>query len=420
MKIILRLNITTLLILLSTVASAQWYIAPNLPSASRYDDIVFINQTEGWTINSNGEILHTFDQGQTWNIQIDTDKYLRSIEFADQNIGFCGSLDSSLYKTTDGGLNWTDISNNINPKPPGICGLSAPNTNTIYGCGIWSSPAFIIKSTDSGNSWTNIDMSAYATALVDIEFTSVDTGFVVGTANPASDGGIILHTTDGGLTWTTKFITNVSLDYVWKIQSPDGINFYASVDAVPVTNNLRILKSTDSGDTWVMDTILNNYVYTQLVGFINPDHGWLGAGLNLFETIDGGVTWNNTAVGSSYNRFYKLNNNIAFLTGAKLYKYEENNVGVETLTEHNEVHELVVSPNPASDFIQIELKLNSKTKAQLMLINMQGQILNTFLDDVKSPSTHSFTYKIKNLTAQTLFLILKCNEGLVYRKILIQ
>lgn len=420
MRLKIRLNVTSIFILFPIVSLAQWYVAPNLSVASRFDDIVFIDQTEGWTINNEGEILHTTDQGQTWSVQWNTNKYLRSIEFIDQNIGFCGSLDSSLYKTTNGGVSWSDISDSINPKPPGICGLSAPTANTIYGCGIWSSPAYIIKSTDQGDSWTHIDMSAYATALVDIEFTSVDTGFVVGTANPASDGGIILHTTDGGLTWTTKFLTNVSLDYVWKIQSPDGINFYASIDAVPVTNNLRILKSSDSGDTWVMDTIFDVFIYTQLVGFIDPMHGWLGGGSSLYETTDGGVTWTNTPVGSAYNRFHKVNDNLAFFSGKKVYRYLYSDLGVETFTEYDEVHELVVTPNPASDFIQIDLTINSKTRTQLMLLDMQGRILETFLDEVKMPSEHTFNYSVKNLNSQTLFLVLKSNEGLVYRKIIVQ
>lgn len=407
-------------ILLPLISVAQWYINPNLPAASRYDDIVFVDENEGWTINSAGEILHTTDQGLTWTIQIDVDKYLRSIEFANADIGFCGSLDSSLYRTIDGGLNWVDISDNITPKPPGICGLSAPTVNTIYGCGIWSSPAYIIKSSDAGDTWTHIDMSAYATALVDIEFSSPDVGFVVGTANPATDGGIILHTTDGGVTWSTKFLTNVSLDYIWKIQSPDGLNYYASIDAVPVTNNLRFLKSSDSGNTWVMDTILNTYVYTQLIGFINPNQGWLGAGSNLYETTDGGASWNNIFLGSSYNRFHKVDDNLAFFSGSKIYKYGESSAGIGETPVHDEVHELTVTPNPASDFIHIDLTLNSKTKAQLILLDMEGRILTTFLDEVKSPDNYSFEYSVKNLSAQTLFLVLKCNEGLVYRKILIQ
>jgi hypothetical protein len=169
-----------------------------------------------------------------------------------------------------------------------------------------------------------------------------------------------------------------------------------------------------------MDTVLNSYVYTQLVGFINPNHGWLGAGSALYETTDGGATWNNTFVGSSYNRFFKINDNLAFLSGSNVYRYGETNLGIEEADVYNEVHELTVTPNPASDQIQIELALHSKTKAQLMLLDMKGTILHTFMDEVQSNSSHNFEYAVNNLSAQTLFLVLKTNEGLVYRKIVVQ
>lgn len=420
MQRLLTFSLFHLCLLLPLTASSQWYISSDLPAVSRYDDIVFVSEMEGWTVNSAGEIYHTTDQGITWQLQKSTGDYLRSIEFVDATIGYCGSLDYSFYKTTDGGVTWTDIAPTITPIPEGICGISAPDANTVYGCGIWSSPAYIIKSTDGGNAWTTIDMSAYATALVDIEFSSPDVGFVVGTANPASNGGIILHTTDGGQTWTTKFITNVSLDYVWKIQSPDGIHFYASVDAVPVTNNLRILKSSDSGNTWTMDTILNTYVYTQLVGFINPNHGWLGANSNLYETTDGGVSWNQQFVGSSYNRFHKLSEDAAFLTGSMVYKYGGSQADIENPTLHDEVHELTVSPNPTNDMIHIDLTLHSKTRAQLMLIDAQGRVVTTFLNEIEMPNTFSFDYSLNDQMNQTFFVILKCNEGLVYRKVILQ
>src|SRR5690606_22414136 len=100
-----------------------------------------------------GQVLKTMDAGQTWSPQLITDKYLRSIEFLNDQVGFCGSLDSSLYKTTDGGTTWVDIANTITPKPPGICGLSAPGQQVIYGCGAWFSPAYVIKSSDGGTTW---------------------------------------------------------------------------------------------------------------------------------------------------------------------------------------------------------------------------------------------------------------------------
>ena len=63
---------------------------------------------------------------------------------------------------------WNLVS--ISPNPAAICGLDCVGTSTVYGCGAYFGPAHVIKSTDSGDTWQFIDMSAYATALVDINF----------------------------------------------------------------------------------------------------------------------------------------------------------------------------------------------------------------------------------------------------------
>ena len=213
-----------LFITVNLVSVAQWSTL-NIPSAGRYDDVFFIDDKTGWAAGGNSyEIYNTTDGGNTWSLQTNTGKYLRSIEFATPTLGFCGSLDSSFYKTTDGGKTWTDIAQTINPIPPGICGLSAPTENVIYGCGIWSSPAFVIKSADGGNTWQTFDLSAYASALVEIDFINTDTGYVCGMANPTKDGGIILYTENGGTTWTVKHKTNVWNDYIWKFQRLDSLH----------------------------------------------------------------------------------------------------------------------------------------------------------------------------------------------------
>lgn len=210
------------LLLATTPCLSQWTTLPN-PPVVRYDDVFFINDSVGWAAGgSNLRIYTTTDGGARWREQYNSRKYLRSITFATPDLGFRGSLDSSLYRTTDGGASWTDIAGSITPKPPGICGLSTPTADVIYGCGVWSSPAYVIKSTDGGNNWTNIDLSSFANALVDIHFSSPDTGWVAGMANPSTDGGIILYTTDGGSTWTVKHKTLTPHDSIWKLQTPDG------------------------------------------------------------------------------------------------------------------------------------------------------------------------------------------------------
>jgi photosystem II stability/assembly factor-like uncharacterized protein len=413
-------NINLFLILLCTTKCFSQWTTLNIPSAGRYDDIFFIDDSVGWAAGGFGnKIYKTTNGGSNWTVQYTSGKYLRSIVFATPTLGFCGSLDSSFFKTTDGGNTWTDIANTITPKPPGICGLSAPTSNIIYGCGIWSSPAYLIKSLDGGNSWTNIDLSALANAIVDVHFINADTGFVSGMANPVTEGGIILHTTDGGNTWVVKHKTMISEDYIWKLQTPDGLNYYGSVAALPVTGNVRVVKSNDSGSTWTTSIIRNTYSYIQTIGFLDSLQGWTGGNSTLFETIDGGLNWNSISVGAGYNRFFKTNDSTAFLSGARIYKYKVGNLsGIIDTQPFDEIHSLNISPNPASDLINIEMTIHNKTNCKLQLYSSDGKLIQSIYDGQIEKGTKQFSIQSEKISPQTVYLILKTNEGLVHRKIM--
>ncbi len=295
----------------------------DIPISGRYDDVYFIDDRIGWAAGgSSGNIFKTIDGGHTWEKQFHTSKYLRSIEFINANLGFCGSIDSAFYKTIDGGKTWINIAGNIPGGIPGICGLTSVNSSIIYGCGIWSSPAFIIKSEDSGNTWKKIDMSFYANALIDMFFFDKDKGFAVGRSKNIGEGGVILYTKDGGEEWTVIYKTNFAKDYIWKIQTPDNIHFYASIDAQSGGGKTRMLKSNDKGSRWNTITISDQFYNTQSVGFIDPLTGWVGGKSYLFETTDGGNTWHEIQVGGEYNRFFRIDQNTAFLSGNKIYKYK--------------------------------------------------------------------------------------------------
>lgn len=414
----MRRHFTLFLFLFSTSVFSQWTTL-NIPSAGRYDDVFFINETVGWAAGGNsGRIYKTTNGGASWTMQYNTGDYLRSIEFVNPLVGFCGSLESSLFKTTDGGTTWIDIAPTISPVPAGVCGLSAPSENVIYGCGIWSEPAFVIKSVDGGNTWTTSNLSQYASALVDIFFLSEDTGFVVGKANPVTNGGVILYTVNGGETWEVKHQTMVNEDYVWKIQTPDSVHFYGSLDALPSTGNVRCVKSVDGGASWVTDTIRNTYQYTQTIGFMDSLHGWCGGLGTLFETIDGGINWEPVSVGNAYNRFFRINETTAFLTGDKIYKY---NGGIPTFSSASgrvaEAHGLHVAPNPVNDIIEVIADIRNRTYCKLQLYAADGKLLETLYEGPIEKGERQFNVNCMHLEPQILYLVLKTNEELVYRKL---
>lgn len=408
------------LLLLPFGSTAQWETM-NAPEAGRYDDIFFLNDTLGWAVNSMGDIYKTTD-GEHWVLYHSTGEYLRSVEFASPTLGFCGSLNHAFYKTIDGGVTWTDIAQSITPQPQGICGISAPTPTVVYGCGIWSEPAFVIKSEDAGSTWESIDMSAYASALVDIYFIDENEGFVLGKANPDSLGGILLYTNDGGDTWSIKCRTEIEGEYVWKIQTPDDIHYFASIQAVPGADHLRCIRSNDGGANWAIDTIFDGYSYMQMIGFIDPNHGWAGGDAVSYETTDGGETWHPffSEVGT-LNRFFRINDNLAYMSGEKVYKFGESSVGVVE-NSYDEIHELAVSPNPAIDKMNIALKVNSNTHCQLLLYSADGHLLKTVLDQRISPSEASLNLEVAldKIPAQTLYVVLKTNEGTIYRTVVKQ
>ena len=389
-----------------------------VPPANRYDDVFFFNDTIGWAASSNGSILHTRDGGMSWSEQFDADRYLRSITFATPLLGFCGSLDFGFYKTTDGGEHWDNIMGEIDPFLPGICGLSAPTPEVIYGCGIWSPPAYIIKSSDSGNTWTYIDMSSHASALVDIRFVSADTGFVSGKATAARGNvGTILYTTDGGMTWTEKFHTERIQEYVWKLQSPDDIHYYASIENDAGGSTL-MARSTDKGLTWHTIVVDEAYQYIQNVGFLDSLHGWTGGNGTLYETIDGGESWTKVMVGVGYNRFFRVNDTTAYLTGGQIYKYSGGLTSIPVLSSPvDEVHILNVHPNPVSDLLTIEIDLRSKTHCIIQLYSSDGQLLRTILDQPGVIGKNSFTISLRDIAPQVLYLSMHTNEGVVSREV---
>ena len=411
--------ITLIFVGLSCIVHAQsgWKTL-DIPPASRYDDVFFRNDSTGWAVSSSGNILRTDNGGQSWTLQASAGKYLRSVEFTTATTGFCGSLDTSFYKTTDGGQTWIDISPTISPAIPGICGLSAPDPMNIFGCGVWFSPAFIIKSADGGNTWSYIDLSGYARGLVDILFLNKDTGLVAGISNNVQEGGVILRTTDGGATWEVVHKTNIPNEYVWKLQTPDKVHFYAAVQNAPGAQ-LRMLRSPTEGKSWFTTIVKPHSGFIQMIGFLDKYVGWTGGEGLLFKTTDGGLTWSeNITLGDTYNRFFRLNSKIAFLTGERIYKYNGLHDGDPTLPRYDEVHSLNVFPNPATTTVRIEAVFNNPTTARLEICGAQGNRVAELFSGRVQQDSRSFEQAVGHLQKGVYYVVLRTNEGLIARELI--
>ncbi len=391
-------KLTLLFLLVSNFLSSQtWQPLTSIlvnGNNQRFDDVFFLNENLGWAANGYySAVYKTTDGGANWTLQttgamLGSSHYFRNIEFLDENIGFLGTLNQKFYKTIDGGTTWNLVTN-ITPNPAAICGLDCVGASTVYGCGAYFTPAHIIKSTDSGNTWQFIDMSAYANALVDINFIDENVGFVSG--NNAT-GGVILKTIDGGANWTQLLNTGTNGDYVWKLQvlsSNNNVLFGSVESAAP--NIGRLAKSIDGGANWTLYNAPENMI--QAVGFLDENHGWMGGHTTgFYETINGGANWTNTGVGSNLNRIFFIGN-IAYASGTTIYKMS-GILSNPDFQEQDRVNlNIKVSPNPLSDKLNIEIDFLAEDHILIDLYDNTGKLIKRLLkDDVNSVGIKNYTF----------------------------
>ena len=364
---------------LGLLAQPTWQNLPDAvsnPNNQRFDDVYFLTDEMGWAANGAfASVYKTSDGGMNWTEQLSESDlsgnfYFRAIEFLNADVGFLGTLSDAFFWTQDGGDHW-ELVDNISPYPEAICGLNAVNNNTIYGCGAYFTPAYIIKSTDSGDSWTYIDMSSYATALVDISFINESVGYAAGRN---ADGALILKTTNGGADWVEIFNSNIPGEYVWKLQVLDSNTdvIFGSVFSVQPFPG-KLIKSTNAGENWNSFDAPETDV--QAIGFITENTGWMGGyTTGFYETQDGGQTWTDLGVGSNLNKIFVINTTLAYGAGTTIYKFSDASLSTEEDSNLNPDERLIqLENNPVAKTLRIDIRYLSNDHLRIQLYDVNGK-----------------------------------------------
>ena len=334
--------------------------ATNAPMADqlrgkRYDDVWFVTPDLGWGVNSDGKILRTRDGGASWDQQFhDRRTYFRCLGFASEIRGWAGALSgpARLLETRDGAT-WSAVTNLPEDAPEMICGLTVVNESVVYASGTNypfpfsdNPPPAMMKTVDGGATWTALDMTSHAALLVDIYFTTPQSGWVVGgKADPAIPAGpegrdnikpVVLFTEDGGQTWVDRVADLQDVfpfgEWGWKIQFLDEHIGFISLENF---NDGAILKTTDGGNCWTRLEIDDPQQNANLegVGFVDETLGWVGGwgtpafvGGQSSATSDGGESWSDAnEIGKFINRFRFLDSpvTVGYAAGATVYKYSD-------------------------------------------------------------------------------------------------
>jgi len=288
-KIIILLSIL-LWAVLGIAQQSSWVPQVSGTTEDIYD-IEMANQDTGYYVTSS-LIFRTLDGGLNWT-QIGSGNNFEEIFVIDaEHVYFCGE---HIKYTSDAGNN---ISNQVNPYVNGYSITFGSSTHgwVSYGGGY-------IKATTDGSTWSS-QTSGTSENLYDIHAVDANNVWACG------ENGTIIHTNDGGANWTTQTTLTIT-EGLYAIYFVDQNNGYA------VGDNGVFFKTTDGGSTW------NNTVPVSFdladVFFLSISEGYIsGSDGTLLETTDGGSTWNiqNVSQTGKVRSIYFLNTQVGWSAGS--------------------------------------------------------------------------------------------------------
>jgi photosystem II stability/assembly factor-like uncharacterized protein len=221
-------------------------------------------------------------------------KFFKDVSFANLQTGYIVTELGAVYKTTNGGDNWTEKMNLGFPYYwYGVHALS-PDTVIISGFNNQSNirTGVVRWSFNGGNTWTN-DIVLWIPNGVGwtsrVHFFDANKGVV-----SAEISGGMHYTTNGGKDSSSWTYVQVNSDLGW---------FAGNIDCQPngviYTTGIHLAKSTNYGINWVSGNSADN-VFDGGVDFLDNNNlkGWTGGGQIsspvsgwIHRTTDGGVSW---------------------------------------------------------------------------------------------------------------------------------
>jgi photosystem II stability/assembly factor-like uncharacterized protein len=224
---------------------------------------------------------------------------LNDVSFVDTNTGIAVGDYGAVFRTTDGGVNWTSVSPVLQGELRGVCFVGI---NDVYALG----GASAFRSTDRGTTWQVLwgtDNPLYAVTFLDPKNAIAVGGYTMrnyGYGMPTStERGAILRTTDGGATWTSREYGIPNVLY--------GVSFVDANNGIAVgghdnyiSNDLSgpsrtIVRTTDGGVSWTIQ-LTGGGMPLRAVAFRGSTSATAVGGMQVtpavvMNTSDGGATW---------------------------------------------------------------------------------------------------------------------------------
>ena len=244
-------------ILRTTDGGATW--TPT-PSGVNYQwrDVSFFDELHGYACGKKQSFTpafaRTFDGGLSW-LPVDGSGLfdLNDVEATGPSTALAAG-ETFVFRTTNGGLNWTSVT----PMPfSTFHGMDFVNAQTG-----WIAGTSIFRTDDGGSTWSF--QATPPVTMWDVGFADAQTGWCVGS------GARVMKTINGGASWTTTIIPGFAFE-LQAVSVVDASNLWV----VGVAG--FVARSTDGGANWTIENPgLAPNAQPTCAKFATPSRGWIG------------------------------------------------------------------------------------------------------------------------------------------------
>ncbi len=309
----------------------------------------------------------------------------------DRNTYYFGACGGGVWKTTDAGRRWHNVSDKFFGGSIGAVAVSDSDPNVVYvgggevtvrgnvssGDGMW-------KSTDAGKTWKSIGLNdSRHIARIRIHPNNPDLVYaaVMGHLSGPNDERGVFRSKDGGTTWKRILFANKHAGAVDLVMDPANARIlYASTWRIirkPHTlesggEGSDLWKSTDSGDTWkkltgekkglpkgttgIIGVTISPVRHERVWAIIeNKDGG-------LFRSEDGGENWTRVSEDRNlrqrawyYSRVYADTKDVdtVYVLNVSFHRSKDGGKSFTTIrVPHGDNHDLWIDPSDSSRMIE--------------------------------------------------------------------
>ncbi len=335
------------------------------------------------------------DSSGNWTDWLGADGMESFVDKDNSNVMYGTSQNGSLYKTLNGGANYSGLA-----EPDGKSGnwITPFEQDPITSNVIYSGYDQVYKSINGGTSWTSISQS-FGSNLNHLKIAPSNSNIMF-----AAIGSNLYKTADGGATnWTTPSGFSGSINSI-AIHPTDSDKV-----AIATTGSAKVYVSTDGGANWT--SYLNNLPNFSALALAWQNNGKDG----LYVGMNYGVYY----IDNTVSQWQPFSNNLPNVIVNELEINEVNNklyagtygrglwasdVYDPTLsTREFDLQSILVYPNPASNEINLLWNKNDEigikiynTLGKLMYSEKNQSIMNTFKIDVSNYSSGLYFVRMNN------------------------